>query len=149
MIRAVLDTNVLAAAAVGISLLTSIPGQVFRSWVSGRYDLVVSQPILRELARTLAKPYFQARLLPGQASRLDTLLRTKAVLVNATTPVAGVAAHRADDLVLATAVDGRATYLVTGDYGLLGIGSYVGVHILTPRAFLGVLAAREQESESG
>ena len=45
-----------------------------------------------------------------------------------------------DDLVLATAVAARADYLVTGDRYLLEIGAFRGIPIVTPRAFLDVLA---------
>jgi predicted nucleic acid-binding protein len=44
-----------------------------------------------------------------------------------------------DDVVLATAVSAHADYLVTGDTGLLHVGNYEGVQILSPRAFLDLL----------
>ena len=45
-----------------------------------------------------------------------------------------------DDMVVATAVAAKADYLVTGDEKLLRLGSFHGVRIVTPRAFLDVLA---------
>jgi predicted nucleic acid-binding protein len=41
-----------------------------------------------------------------------------------------------DDVLLATAVGARADTIVTGDQDLLVLGSYEGVGILSPRAFL-------------
>lgn len=44
-----------------------------------------------------------------------------------------------DDLVLATGRLARADYLVTGDRGLLELGSYEGMEIVTPRQFIALL----------
>jgi predicted nucleic acid-binding protein len=56
--------------------------------------------------------------------------------------VRGVAPDTEDDLVLGTAVAANADFLVTGDKGLLAIGEYCGVRIVTAEAFLQAL---EQE----
>ncbi|MEZ5863927.1 MAG: hypothetical protein R3D25_07570 [Geminicoccaceae bacterium] len=45
-----------------------------------------------------------------------------------------------DDMIIATAVAASANYLVTGDRRhLLPIGTYAGIHIVTPRDFLDLL----------
>ena len=59
MIKAVLDTNVLAA---GFTHPGSPSAQLLLAWLAGLYDLVVSEEILGELDRTLHKPYFLSRL---------------------------------------------------------------------------------------
>jgi predicted nucleic acid-binding protein len=41
-----------------------------------------------------------------------------------------------DDKFLALAIDGAATYLITGDDDLLALNPFRGVAILTPREFL-------------
>lgn len=58
------------------------------------------------------------------------------MLVETAVDVAGVASHPEDDLILATAVGGRAGFLVTGDKQLLRLGSFRGVTIITPRDVL-------------
>jgi predicted nucleic acid-binding protein len=50
-----------------------------------------------------------------------------------------VADDEEDDLVLGTAVAANADVLVTGDPGLLRIGEYRGVRIVTAREFLDIL----------
>lgn len=50
-----------------------------------------------------------------------------------------VASDPADDLIVAAALSGRAEYLVTGDKKLEEPGSYQGVTMLSPRAFLSAL----------
>lgn len=53
--------------------------------------------------------------------------------------VSGVCKDPDDDKYLAAAVEGRATFIVTGDQDFLSIEEYRDVHIVTPRAFLELL----------
>ena len=48
----------------------------------------------------------------------------------------GVAPDDEDDLILATAVAADADFLVTGDKGLLALGEFRGIPIVSPREFL-------------
>ncbi len=140
MITAVLDTNVLASGVVGFRNPASVPGRLLRAWRQSHFELIVSDPILTELSRTLAKPYFRHRLTAQQLRRAQRLLRRRAALVDITTVVTGVATHAEDDLILATAVSARAQYLVTGDHQLRFLGSHCNTAILSPREFLNTLA---------
>ena len=101
--------------------------------------MIVSEPIIAEFTRTLRRPYFRARVNEVQIAAALALLGTEARIVSLSSVVTGVAAHPEDDFVLATAVSAHADYLVTGDAALLRIGSYEGVRILSPRAFLDLL----------
>ncbi len=144
MIAAVLDTNVLASALLRRG---GIPDTILRNWRRRAFQLVLSEHILTELARTLEQPYFQSRLPEGQAERDVTLLRQAARVVPLTSQVTGVATHPEDDLVLATALSGQATYLVTGDTQLQRLGTYEGITIVSPRAFLDLLTNPPQLEE--
>src|SRR4051812_6307342 len=67
MIRAVLDTNVLASAAIahpGTTLAT-----ILDSVVANLFDMAISEYILVELRRTLATPYYAARIRTAAASQ--------------------------------------------------------------------------------
>ena len=141
MIRVVLDTNVLVSGFVSES---GAPGQVLTLWGEGAYELVVSAPILQEVERTLAKPYFQARYRPDQVRKALEQLQLHAVTTAITVAVQGVATHPEDDLVLATAVSAAADILVTGDRRLREVGAHQDVAILTPREFLALLEQRER-----
>lgn len=74
-------------------------------------------------------------------------LRTYGMVVKPAMDVRGVADDEDDDLVLATAVAGRADYLVTGDKGLLALRKFRGVAIITPRTFLDLLLQEDMELE--
>ena len=137
--RAVLDTNVLASGVVGFLIPLSVPGQLLRAWRDGGFQLAISGSILTELGRTLEKPYFQRRLSRTQITRFLALLQDQALFTPITVQVAGVATHPEDDLILATALSAQADHLVTGDRGLLALGTHQGVRILSPRGFLALL----------
>jgi uncharacterized protein len=144
MIVAVLDTNVLASGIVGSSNEGSVPGCLLRAWRRADFTLALSEHILtNELPRTLAKPYFRARISAEDVQALLTLFREYAVIVEPAEGIEGVASHPEDDVVLATAVSADATHLVTGDAGLLRLGRFDDVTILSPRVFLILL---EEES---
>ena len=68
MIRAVVDTNVLASGFVRRH--PQAPSvQILDAWRAGRFTLIYSADILIELRRTLASTYFARRLSPQQITR--------------------------------------------------------------------------------
>lgn len=129
MTRLVLDTNVLAPGFVGTR---GASVGLVNLWRSKVYELVVSEHLLAELARTFADPYYRARLPPEDATDILSLLRTDALLTPLTVAVSGVATQPKDDLVLATGLSAKAEYLATRDKQLLKLGSYQGLCILHP-----------------
>ena len=138
MIRAVLDVNVIVA---GFAAPAGIPAEIVSAWLWGGFELVISEHIFRGAFRTWSKPYFRARITPDEVQRALNILRSKATLVAPVDSVFGNAEHQEDDVVLATAVAGGVTYLVTGDHGLQRVGRYGDIVILSPRAFRDVLDA--------
>jgi putative PIN family toxin of toxin-antitoxin system len=139
LIRAVLDTNVLAPGLAGFANPASTSGALLRAWRSDQFELVTSEPILDELARTLSRPYFRRRLSTEQVGAVLALLRSYASVTSITADVRGVATHPEDDRILATAVSGKADYLVTGDAQIQKLTSYEGVEIVSPASFIRVL----------
>jgi predicted nucleic acid-binding protein len=100
----------------------------------------VSQHVIGELQRTLAKPYFASQLTSTQTDRIFAALQHRAFMTAITVNVAGITAHPEDDLVLATAVSASAGCVVTGDAKFQAVGRFGGVEIVSPRAFLDILA---------
>lgn len=146
MIRAVLDTNVLAS---GFVRPEPAPGQILLEWKQGHFELLLSDHILDELATTFEQPFFSRHLSPEERADDLRLLRQRAAVVALTEVVTGVATHPEDDPVLATAVSGGADYLVTGDFQLQRLGSYRGVTIVNPRSFLQILRDRGARRRTG
>ena len=138
MIRAVLDVNVLASGSLKAP---TPPGLLLDIWQAGSFRLIISEHILTNLQRALAKTYFRRRLTAAETNAFLALLRQEATLVPITALVQGVAPDAEDDLVLATALSGQANYLVTGDAAFRDLRTYRGIRIVSPRVFLGILTS--------
>jgi putative PIN family toxin of toxin-antitoxin system len=110
MSSAVMDANSLASAS--ITDLTP-PGQLIELWQEDRFELILSDHLFAEVERTLAKPYFRARLSPARIADFLQMLKIDATFVPLTETVVGVATHQEDDLVLAMAASARADFLLT------------------------------------
>lgn len=141
MISAVLDANIIASGILGYKNPDSVPGVLLRLWRKGIFTLVTSKHIRDEVKNTLHKSHFTTRLSAQEISRIQALLQFQAKQVLITENTSGTATHSEDDLVIATAVSGKADYLVTGDGPLLRkVGkSYKRVKLITPDHFLEVL----------
>jgi uncharacterized protein len=149
VIVAVLDTNVLAAGILGIARWQSTPGELLRRWQQSAFQLVISEPIIAELVRTLATPYFTSRLNALDSEVALAMLRERSLRQSLTVQVSGVAAHTHDDAIIATALSAQAPYLVTGDRQLLALKSYRGTEFLNPRQFLAVLESSTTPEPKG
>ena len=136
MISAVLDTNILASGAIKPS---SIPGQILKQWRDGKFELIISQHILSELEETLNKSYFRNILKTQDIDDFLELLLSEAILTLITTTIQGVATHPEDDLVLATAESGKASFVVTGDHGLQNLKQFKNIKIVSPSTFSEIL----------
>lgn len=138
VISVVLDTNILAS---GILNTTTPPGQILNAWRDGQFELATSAHIIDELERTFQKPYFQKRLNNNAIASFIDLLQNETAITAIIIQIQGVATHPEDDLTLATAVNAKADYLVTGDGPLLRkVGrSYQGIKLVTPNDFIEIL----------
>jgi putative PIN family toxin of toxin-antitoxin system len=140
MIRAVLDTNVLASGALGLTGGVTPPALLLHQWRAGRFKLIISAYIEEELRRTLAQPYFTHRIRSEDRELFLILLTKVAEQVAIRRRVTGVATHPEDDPILATALSAHVDYLVTGDQRLRNrVPSFQGIPLVSPAAFLDVL----------
>ena len=108
-------------------------------WKQERFELLLSETIITELRRTLRRPYFVDNTSADDRDTALALLESGSERIGIPAILARVATHPEDDLILATAVQGQAHYLVTGDRQLQLLGSHAGVAIVSPRAFLAAL----------
>jgi len=132
----VLDVNILASAAVSEN---GLPRVVVRKGLQKKYRLVSSRHIFKKLDDTFQKPYFAARLTQQARKDYLALLEEKSQREAPDPTVRGVAPDLEDDLVLGTVVAAQADVLVTGDKGLLDLGEYRGVRIVTAAQFLDMI----------
>jgi len=139
VIKAVFDANVLVSGIAGVKFPRSTTGELIRRWRNHELIVVTSDHIVREVQHALTKPYFQDRISAADQRMFIELIEDRAELVEITDEVRDVATHSEDDVVLSTAVSAQVRHLVTGDTGLLSVGRYRGVSVLSPAAFLAQL----------
>ena len=139
MPKAVLDTNILVSAFI---TPRGTPAKLLHAWREEQFDLVTSPPILVELQEALCRPKIKIRYhlsLEGIHNFL-TLIASATVLVPGTTTVSAPIQDPDDLMVFATAIESQAAYLVTGDKELLRLERFQSIHIITPSAFLRIIA---------
>ncbi|HEX8072806.1 MAG TPA: putative toxin-antitoxin system toxin component, PIN family [Pyrinomonadaceae bacterium] len=129
--RVVFDTNVIVSAVL---LAGSVPRQAFDKALD-EGTLLLSAPVLLELAEVLSRKKLNKYLLEEERMRFLVALLKEAELVEVTEEVTGCRDAK-DDKFLALAVCGRADFIVSGDDDLLVLNPFRGIAILTPREFL-------------
>ncbi len=135
MIRFVFDTNVIVSALL---FNDSVPGQAFiRALNHGM--ILVSGALMGELSRVLGRDRFDRYVTREERDEfLESLIR-ESNLIEITEAVQ-VCRDPKDDQVLELAVNGNATYILTGDADLLVLNPFRGVEIVTPAEFLKLTA---------
>lgn len=141
MPSAVLDSTVLVSA-----FLKPVPGGVsfdlLRFAERGSFDLVLSEDILEETARVLLTSERNRRRYkyPDDAvtQYCHNLERFAAVVIS-DPPELTVVRDPNDDMIVACAVEAAADFIISRDHDLRVLGTYEGIQILTPEAFLHVL----------
>jgi putative PIN family toxin of toxin-antitoxin system len=133
-VRAVLDPNVIISALLAPQ---GSPAKVFRAWLDGAYELVVSSLLLAELERALGYRKLQKQIQPAEAAELVELLQREADLLEDPTDAPEVRSpDPGDDYLIALAAAGRAV-IVSGDDHLLGLRNELPVY--SPADFLALL----------
>jgi len=123
-VRAVLDPNVIVSALLSRQ---GTPERLLRSWLSGAFDLVVSDKLLAELERALAYPKLGERIEREEAAELVDLLRRHGEMAtDPADPPVICSADPDDDYLIALAENARAI-LVSGDRHLLDLRNQLPV----------------------
>jgi putative PIN family toxin of toxin-antitoxin system len=143
MLRVLVDTNVWVSALLNPH---GFPARVLAALKAGRFQPVLSEPLLDELLDVLSRPRLvtKYRLTAHDIAELATLLEEKAVRV-APHGTLRLCRDPRDDVVLETAVLGGATYAVSRDddlkrdLDLLEQMQTRGVAVVSVRQFLGLL----------
>ena len=140
MTLVVVDTNVVVS--VFLSPRGS-PAQLLAMWERRALALVVSEPMLAEYRRALS--YERVAERHGMdATQIEDVIagfRRFATLVEIEHIPQVVESDPDDDAVIATAVAGHASYVITGDQDLLGMAEHRGISIVEPATFLRIARA--------
>jgi putative PIN family toxin of toxin-antitoxin system len=132
--RVVLDTNVLVSAALKRQ---STPGTAAHI-VEQQHCLLKSRVTEQQLFEVVARPYI-ATVIPGDTLAWLRKLMAAAELVTITERIA-VCRDPTDDKFLDLAVNGRADLIISGDADLLTLSPFRGIPVLSPAAFMQLVA---------
>ena len=112
-VKAVLDTNIWVSALLNP---TGYPARLIKAFEKGLLEVVISEPILTEIADVLSRPRIRKKY-GVTASEIHELLvlieqRSEHVLICGDV---SICRDKDDDLIIETALKGKADYIVTRD----------------------------------
>ena len=135
--RLVLDTNVVVSAL----LWSGNPRQLLRASVKAGVWLFTSGELLAELEDVLSRRKFEKRIsrLALSSRQIFAQYARQAIAVQpVSTP--RIVRDPDDDVVIGTALAARADLIVTGDSGLLSVGTYQSIRIVTVREAMQIVS---------
>ena len=125
--RVVLDTNVIIAAFATRGLCF----ELFELCLDG-HEVIISEQMLLELKRNLA---VKIRLPENVVRDIVGYLRDSFEVVEPELLDKPLCRDSSDDMVIGTALKGKAGFIITGDDDLLVLKSYKGINSVCPRGF--------------
>ncbi|HET9493650.1 MAG TPA: putative toxin-antitoxin system toxin component, PIN family [Chloroflexia bacterium] len=141
-----LDTNVIVSSTI---VPNGKAARIMKHLEGGRFTLLTSEAILAECWRVLGKPHLTKRHKRNEAGIEEVVVAVRglATVVTPEVTLDVVPRDASDNRILECAQAGEADYIVTGDHDLQDLGSFAGIQILTPTAFL--LLLEQEEPRNG
>jgi len=130
MLRVVLDTNVLVSAIIS----DGKPRELLRKGILKEFCIVTSGVILREFGSVLQRPKFKTD--EDEIHRIIIALMQAAEVVEIVSKFKLVKEDPKDDIVVQTAFDGRADFIVSGDSHLLALKSFSEIKMVNVKQML-------------
>ena len=141
--RYVFDTNVIISSVL---FSDSVPGQAFaRCRDDG--TLLFSQALVEELNDVFRRDKFNRYVALELRERLLEALVRESELIEITEQVKACRDPK-DDRILELAVNGHASFIVTGDSDLRVLNPFRGIQIVTPAKLLDLLGDASPKYES-
>jgi len=124
------DTNVLISALVGHGKSKRLVTSLLKE-----HRLITSMEMLAELADVLSRAKFD-KVKKRQREKFLSILAGKADVVRIQEYVDIITEDSEDNIVLSTASEGNANYIVTGDKHLHSLKQFKGIRIVTDNKML-------------
>jgi putative PIN family toxin of toxin-antitoxin system len=127
--RVVVDTNVVVSALTA----GGTPQKIIQAWITGEFLALISEELRQEINMVLSR----AKLVSFDKKRrmlLGTLFN-QALMVLPRKIKQSVFPDEDDHFLYELAVTGEASFIVTGDKGLLSVKRVSGIEILSPHKF--------------
>lgn len=125
MLRIVLDTNILISAVIA----EGRPRDLLKMAIQRRYLLIKSKETVEEFAEVLQRPKFD--MTKKEVTKAKNVLIKTGKTIKVTSKRTVIAEDPDDDILINTALDGNADYIVSGDPHLLGLSKYKNIEIIT------------------
>lgn len=136
-LRVVLDTNLLVSYLLTQGKTMS---RIIDYWKAGDIAVIVSPAIVEELVEVVQRPRLRQQMIADPRILVD-LLSSEAIHISGDLALPGASRDAKDDKFLACAVEGEATYIVSGDKDLLSLENFRGVAIVRPADFVDLIEA--------
>ena len=132
--KVVFDTNVLISALIK----TGKPRELFLR-LTEKKALILSKNIIEEFLEIAEDPRITKYVSEQETNFFLNSLRDAAKVVIVRSKFRAVKEDPDDDVILRTAYDGKADYIVSGDNHLLSLGEFKGTKIVTVDDMLKIL----------
>jgi uncharacterized protein len=132
MARVVVDTNVLVSALIKKGKPLDLVQRLLE-----KHTVVLSSQMLAELADVLSRDKFT--ITNTQIDLFISLLLRKSTVTSVSGNLKVILKDPDDNIVLLTAVNGKADYIVSGDKHLLTLRKFEGIEIVTISQMLEIL----------
>ncbi len=133
MTRVVVDTNVLVSA-----FLTDGKPRKLLLELLKNHTVILSSQMLAELVDVLSRDKFAAT--SSQVEKFISILLQEAMIVSADCIFKVILEDPDDDIVLCTALNGKADYIVSGDKHLASLKKFDKIEILRVSQMLEILS---------
>lgn len=125
MYRVVLDTNVIVSATIS----KGKPRELLDLGIKNRFSLVISEFILKETETVLRRPKFKTG--EDEIQRVVLVVMQSGDMVRVESDFRAIVSDPSDNMILNTAYDGHADFVVTGDKALLRLKRFKKIRILS------------------
>jgi len=145
ILKAVIDTIVMVSVAFAVHGLAK---QLRDMIAYGRFVLVTSKPVLKELFEVLHYPHIVKRFSPSKEdiNAFIAMIIEMALIVEGLYEISGISDDPNDDMFIACAMEGDAQYIVSRDPHLRNIKHYHGIQIIDATTFIEKIKLYEQNS---
>jgi putative PIN family toxin of toxin-antitoxin system len=133
--RIVLDTNVLVSALIK----SGKPRELIFEIVKNKVQLITSRKILEEFIKITDAPRIRKYVGDDDTIAFLRAIGSIASVVKVRSKFKVINEDPDDDMVLRTAQDGRAEYIVSGDKHLLSLKEFRGIKIVTVTQMLNII----------
>lgn len=136
-VKVVIDSNIIVSILKGSPRLSPI----YTAFKEGRFKLVISAGILKELAAVLYRP--SLKIEPNDIKELFRLIKFKALRVKPRIQLINACRDPKDNFILELAIEARADFIVSSDKDLIVLKNFQKIPIITPDQFLNKLHTKK------